>query len=271
MIRRLIAISAVISLVSAFVPNVLAQNFGMSGSRGGGMGSSGFGSSAFGSGGMGGMGGGGFGNSGFGGGGFGNSGFGGGFGNSGFGSGGFGSGGFGNSGFGGGNSGFGNSGFGNSGNGMGGGQNFVGRDAADIQATFGQMNRASTQLMNNMSRNMNRNNGRRSTKQTVQNVAQPMRVELKVAFTPPRPTSNQMASAVRTRLTAILAERQMSQPTFNMEGDTAVVSGVAASENERALIGQLLALEPGVRNVRNEMTVVQPAGAASDTAPAPGS
>ena len=40
MIRRLIAISAVITLVFSSGFTALAQNFGMSGSRGGGMGSS---------------------------------------------------------------------------------------------------------------------------------------------------------------------------------------------------------------------------------------
>ena len=98
-----------------------------------------------------------------------------------------------------------------------------------------------------------------------------MRVEVKVAFTPPRPTSDQMARDIRTRLTKILAEHHMSQPTVNMEGDTVVLGGVAASENERDVISQLLAIEPGIRNVRNEMTVGQPAGAASGIAPSPGS
>lgn len=268
MIRRLIAVSAVIALVFTSGVASYAQNFGSS--RGGGMGSSGFGSSAFGSGGMGGGGFGGMsgfggGMSGFGGGGSGFGGMGGGFGSGGMGGMG---GGFGSSGFGG-NSMFGNSGFGNSG--IGGGQsNFIGRDANDMQATFGQMGRAGTQFFNNMNRNM-RNSSRRSTKQTVQNVGQPMRVDVKVAFNPPRPPAAQVARDIRTRLARILAEHHMSQPTVNMEGDTVVLGGVAASENERDVISQLLAIEPGVRNVRNEMTIGQPAGAASGIAPAPGS
>jgi hypothetical protein len=269
MIRRLIAISAVIALVSNSGVAAFAQNFGSS--RGGGMGSSGFGSSAFGSGGMGG--------GGFGGMSSGMGGFGGGMGSSGFGGmggggmggmgGGFGSSGFGGGGMGGGNSMFGSSGFGNSG--IGGGQsNFIGRDANDMQATFGQMGRASTQFFNNMNRNM-RNSSRRSTKKTVQSVGQPMRVEVKVAFNSPRPPAAQVARDIRTRLAKILAEHHMSQPTVNMEGDTVVVGGVAASENERDVISQLLAIEPGIRNVRNEMTISQPAGAANGIVPTPGS
>jgi osmotically-inducible protein OsmY len=124
-----------------------------------------------------------------------------------------------------------------------------------------------------MNRSM-RNNNRRSTKKTVQNPAQPARVEVKVAFTPPRPSSNQMALDIRTRLAKLLAANHMSQPTVNIEGDTVVLSGTAASENERDVISQLLAIEPGIRNVRNEMTVGLPAdaaGAATDIALPPGS
>jgi hypothetical protein len=257
MMRRLIAISAVITLASSSGV-AFAQNFGNSR---GGMGSSGIGSSTFG---MGGTGGGGFGS--------GMGGFGGGMGGGGMGGmgSGFGSSGFGNSGMGGGNSMFGNSGFGNSYGNGGGQQNFIGRDAGDMQATFGQMGKAGTQFFNNMNRNM-KNNNRRSTKKTVQNPGQPIRVAVKVAFDAPRPPSDQMAREVGTRLAKILAEHQMSQPTVNIEGDTVVLSGTAKSENERDVISQLLAIEPGIRNVRNEMTVGQPAGAASGIAPAPGS
>jgi hypothetical protein len=265
MIRRLIAISAVIALVSTFGVVSHAQSFGNSGSRGmsGGMGGSAFGGGGSGFGGMGSSGFGGMGSSGFGG--MGSSGFGGG----GMG-GGMGSSGFGSSGFGGGNSGFGNSGFGNSG--AGGQQNFVGRDGNDMQATFGQLGKASTQFFNNMNRNMrNTGNSRRSNKKTVQNASQPARVEMKVAFDPPRPSSDQMARDIRTRLTKLLAANHMSQPTVSMEGDTVVLSGSAASENERDVISQLLAIEPGVRDVRNEMTIGKPAAAPSGIAPSPGS
>ena len=254
MFRRLIAISAAIALVSTSGVS-LAQNRG-------GMGGSGMGGSAFSGGGMGG---GGFGGSGIGG----SGGFGGGMGSGGMGGSGFGGSGFGNSGFGGGQSSFGNSGFGNT-SGYGGQQNFVGRDATDMQATFGQMGKASTQFFNNMNRNM-RNSSRRSTKKTVQNPAQPTRVAVKVAFDTPRPSSEQAVRDIRTRLAKLLAANHMSQPTLNMEGDTVVLSGTAASENERDVISQLLAIEPGVRNVRNEMTIGRPIGAPSGIAPTPGS
>jgi hypothetical protein len=266
MFNRVLAISAMVAVLIAAAGDVFAQMrsggmsaFGSSGMGGGGFGSSGFGGSGFGGGGgMSGFGGGGsgFGNSGFGGGGFGSSGFGqSGFGNSGFGGGGFG------------NSGFGGSGMG--GNQYGGGQSFVGRDAADMQNTFQQTNRAQTQFFNNMNRQMSRNNNRDRKATTTQNPSQPMRMDIQVAFKAPRPTSEAVATKLRTRLTKILAQHQMSQPVLTMQGDTAVLSGVAASESERQVIGQLVALEAGVRSVRNEMTVVgAPSG---EVVPPPGS
>jgi PPE-repeat protein len=221
-----------------------------------GLGSSGFGSSGFGNSG--------FGNSGFGGGGMGGRGFGSsGFGNSGFGGGGFGNSPFGQGGFG--NSGFGNSGFGNSGFGgqYGGGQQFVGRDATDMQGAFQQTSRAQTQFFNNMNRQFARQNRDRRPATTTENPPQPMRVEVRVAFQAPRPTSEVVANTLRARLTKILSARGMSQPVVTMQGDTAILTGVAASDSERQVIGQLAALEQGVREVRNEMTVAGEATAAS--------
>jgi len=217
--------------------------FGSSGM--GGMGMSGFGGSGFGGSGMGagGMGGFGMGGSGFGG-------------NQGMGRGGFGSSGFGNGGFG--NSGFGNSGFGSSGFGSsqyGGGQAFVGRDAADMQSTFQQTSRAQTQFFNNMNRQMARNNRQNRKATTGQNPPQPMRMEVRAAFAVNRPASDVVADKLRARLAKILVEHQMTPPVLTMEGDTAVISGQAASDSERQVIAQLVALEAGVREVRNEMTV----------------
>ncbi len=209
----------------------------------------------------------GFGSSGFGSSGFGSSGMGrsSGFGSSGFGSSGFGGSGFGNSSFGQ----SGGSGFGSGGQ-YGGGQSFVGRDAADMQSTFMQSNRASTQFFNNMNRQMSRNNNRnQATISSSKNPPQVMRMEVLVAFNAPQPGADVVANTLRTRLAKILADHGMTQPVLTMQGNTAVIGGAAASDSERQVIAQLVSLEPGVRAVRNEMTV---AGEPSeDIAPPPGS
>jgi hypothetical protein len=263
--RNLLAI-CVIAILAVLPSITLGQGSGRSSSSrnfGSGMG---MGNTGFGMGGMGsGMGSSGLGLSNP----FGSSGIGGGLGSNSLGTAGFGSSRFGSSGFGG--AGFGGSTFGSSsGNGYGGGVNFVGRDAADAQGVWGQTSNAANQFFNNMNRNMRQQSRRsRSTNQTAaQNPPQPMRVEVKVGFRPPTQAQNQLAETIRTRITKILADHKMSPVNFTMEGDTAVLRGVAASESEWAVIGQLVALQPGVGNVRNEMTLTPPISA---VAPAPGS
>lgn len=258
---------AVITTFAAAAPSfVLAQGRG-------GAGASAFGASGFGSSmGMGGMGGG-FGNSMSRGGGLGAGGM------SGFGTGGFGnsmggmSGGFGNSMN---RSGFGNSGFGNSGMGngrYGGGQTFVGRDAADMQNTFQQQNRASTQFFNNMNRQFARQNRQQKAAAASKNPSQVMRMEVQVGFDTTPITSNVVAKNLQTRLAKILADHHMSMPIVSVQGDTAVLTGVAKSASERDVIGQLVSLEQGVRSVRNDMTVPgeEPVAPTADTASPPGS
>jgi BON domain len=229
-----------------------AQTWGGGGTSafGSGMGSSGFGSSSFGNAGFGGSR---FGSGGMGSNSFGNSGMGGGrFGSGGFGGGG---GGFGGGGFGGGGSAMGGQGFGMSG--YSGGQNFVGRDSADMASTFNQMGQAGTQFFNQMNRNMARSN-RDQQPAAIENPPQPVRVELQVAFNAPRPTPEVVANNLRRRLGKILAEHDVARPAVTMDGGTAVLSGVAATESQRLVLEKLVSLEPGVRQVRNEMVVIAP-------------
>lgn len=205
------------------------------------------GMSAFGSG-MGGFGSSGFGSS------FGSSGFGSSFGSSGFGSS-FGSSGFGSS--------FGSSGFGSNSSGN---SRFVGRDANDMQSIFRQLGRSSTQFFNSVNRQMARG---QQTTVTTRNPPQPIRTEVQVAFAAPQPSADVVAKTLQVRLAKIMSEHHMTAPTVSVQGGTAVLSGVAKSENERKVIESLVSFEPGVRSVRNEMTV---AGApTSNTSAPPGS
>lgn len=273
MIGRLIAVFAATILAFSQLSAANAQGMSSRGGTGSGFGSSsfgsGFGSSGFGSSGFGGSG---FGSSGFGGSGFGSSGFGGsGFGGSGFGNSGFGGSGFGSSGFGG--SGFGSSGFGGNNSYGNNGQNFIGRSAASTANAFGQMNRASTQFFNNMnnafaaSRGGKKSASKSSSASETQ--SQAVRLEVHLADEMPRPATNQLATTIQPRLSKIFAVRHIAPPAITMEGDTAVVRGVAASEGDRALVSQLLAIEPSIHDVRNEMTVAAPAAKPAPATSAP--
>jgi hypothetical protein len=264
MLRSLASVCLLIVVAAAPRTAAMAQSWmggsGMSafgGGFGSGSGASGFGNAGFGA-------------SRFGGGGFGSSGFGG----SPFGGGGFGGGGFGAGGFGGG---FGSGGFGSGGSavfgnrasgmgGFGGGPAFIGRDSAVMAATLNEMGRAGTQFFNQMNRNIARPSRDRQPAADVESVPQPMRVALRVAFDAPRPTAASVTSRVRARLGKILADHGVGQPDLTMEGDTAVLRGLAASDSQRLVLEKLVSLEPGVRQVRNEMVVIEPPAAA--TAPA---
>jgi hypothetical protein len=85
-----------------------------------------------------------------------------------------------------------------------------------------------------------------------------MRVNLQVAFTPQRPSQAALTESIRTRLGRILTVQDIAVPQLTMEGDIAVLRGVAGSESQRLMLEKLIAMEPGVGEVRNEMTVGGP-------------
>jgi hypothetical protein len=184
--------------------------------------------------------------------------FGGGFGGMGGGMGGFGQSGFGGSAFGGsafgGNQGFGGGMYG----GNMGGQNFVGRDSGDMNSVMSQMGRAGTQFFNNMNRNMSsgRNNrNRQQPEETSENTPPTVRIRLEVGFPQAPVAPSQLATSLRSRLTRLAVDHNLGRPQVVVEGDTVVLRGVAESESQSAVLAQLIAMEPGVRAVRNEMTV----------------
>ena len=144
--------------------------------------------------------------------------------------------------------------------GQGGGQAFVGRDGADMSAVMNQMGRAGTQFFNQMNRNMrqggrNNRNQRANSNQAQPGPASDVRVKLELAFTPVRATPNALTNTVRTRLTNVLPAQGIAAPDVTVEGDVVVLRGVAASENQRQVLERFISLEPGVRGIRNEMTV----------------
>ena len=104
------------------------------------------------------------------------------------------------------------------------------------------MNQFFTNMNKSMSRgNKNNKNGSGNS----QNQPQPMRMEVKVAFTPTMPSNDEVATRIQTRLTKILTDHHMTQPIVTVQGDTAVISGTAASDSERQTIAQLVSLESG--------------------------
>lgn len=188
----------------------------------------------------------GFGNSGFGSnslgssGGLGGGSFGGGLGQGGLGQGGLGQSGFGATGFGG------QGGFGQSTSG------FIGRDSADVTSMFESMSRQGEQFMNRVDRTMNRN---RDTQGNSERSQQQVRVKLKVGFNYPDPSTNPMTTEFKKRTMKVLADRQIPGLSVEYDGSVVTVAGVANDSWERMVVEQLLAQQPGVTRVTNQLTV----------------
>jgi hypothetical protein len=245
-----IAIAACLAICDS---SAWAQSGGGRGGGGSSFGSSGFGSGAgSGLGGSGGFGSGTNGFSGFGGSAFGNSSsFGGSFGNA-FGSNGFGSGGGGLGGGLGGQQGIG----GQQGmNGAQGGQNFIGRSGSDMQSMMKAMGEGSNQFFKQLNRTLGQGNRGKQGNQQNENAELPVRVRLNVAFDGPTPAPTDLAATVHGHVDKILASRKIAAPNIEVDGGTVVLSGTAASDNQRLVIEKLVSLEPGVGQVLNQMTV----------------
>ena len=99
-------------------------------------------------------------------------------------------------------------------------------------------------------------NGQRSGQAASRSAAQ-MQAVLKIGFER-EPVPSDLAQVVTTRLQGIKAIRAQSPLAVEFEDSTAVLRGEVASEHDRVLAEQLVRLEPGVGQVRNELTVGSP-------------
>lgn len=99
----------------------------------------------------------------------------------------------------------------------------------------------------------------------------PLRTPLVLGFEMPAAARNtRLTTHFQTRL-ARVPQLQASGPlNIQVEGQTAVLRGQVASEHDRALAARLALLEPGIANVKNELTVVPKATVpAAESIPTP--
>lgn len=197
--------------------------------------------------------------------GFGAGGFGGGLGN-GFGTSGLGGSGFGGSQFG---SGFGGQGFGQGAFGFGQGtQTFVGRDSGDMQSLFNNLGRNSNQFFQQLNRTLDRGGRRnRQADQRQQDNRPPVRIKLRIA-PEDQPVRTVAVGEIQSRLERLVAGRGFGSPEVFVDGGVVTLRGTAASESRRRVMEELVALEPGVREVRNRMTIAPTADEPSPPASA---
>jgi len=91
-----------------------------------------------------------------------------------------------------------------------------------------------------------------------QEVAEPaFPTTLNVAFSVPRQDARGSFAETLRRLETAWGPH-LGRVTVSVQGDTAVLLGTVPSERDRAIVEQLLRFEPGIWQVRNELTVAAP-------------
>jgi hypothetical protein len=148
---------------------------------------------------------------------------------------------------------------------------FVGADSADVvnlrsaQGTTGA--RRTTQSgLQNIFQQFSQDIATAQRNQGQQGRNQPnIRVSLRLGFQP-APASSVQFEAFTQRLTKLPGIRLVGPMEATLEGKTAVLRGIVASEADRDLAEALALMEPGVRDVRNEL-VVDPSGARAEELP----
>jgi hypothetical protein len=113
----------------------------------------------------------------------------------------------------------------------------------------------------------NRNNGRgRGGQNQNQNQAgannnqqqRTIRPQLVVGFTPPAPTADVVATRLSTRLQKI-QRGGFKGVTIEMDGRRAILRGEVSSDDDSRMAAMMARLEPGIRSVKNELVVKEPA------------
>jgi BON domain len=82
-----------------------------------------------------------------------------------------------------------------------------------------------------------------------------IRFRITLGFTHPRPSASAVSVGFARRLTRLPQLPSAKLVSVTMEERTAVLSGEVDSEREKRLIAHLARMEPGVSEVRNDLTV----------------
>lgn len=94
-----------------------------------------------------------------------------------------------------------------------------------------------------------------------------LRTAIRVGFRHPAVAPSQVSATLAQRLSRSRRIESLSRMEVVLQGGTATLRGVVATDHARALAGQLARLEPGVQQVNNELVVA--AAPAEPELPAP--
>ena len=145
-------------------------------------------------------------------------------------------------------------GFGPTGPGQGG---FVGSDAQDMRRSFEDLSGRQRRgmMFDMMVENLNEMRDERRRRDRSRRRPVPVRVQLRPSFQYRPPNSRQIAAELQSQLVRSADLTGIVAPRVEIVDRTATVSGFVPSERERAVLAKMIALQPGISQVENRLTV----------------
>lgn len=134
---------------------------------------------------------------------------------------------------------------------------FVGNDAQSMRASFENMSGRQRRrvMFDMMVENLNEMRDRRAQRDQRRREPDPIRVQLRPSFNAPQLDSRQVAVTLQSNITKALDLQGLVAPRVELNNGTATVSGLVPSERERTVIERMIAMQPGVTRVENQLTV----------------
>lgn len=135
----------------------------------------------------------------------------------------------------------------------GGSGGFVGRDSTDTGGLFETLTGANNAFLDQVQRRFFSRDRGRGVNQGA-DARPPIRVKLELGFTPPSPAAGTPTETVG-RINAMLAERGFDRAQLGSTDSGLTLSGSVETAADRRMLSRLMALEPGVERVRNELSI----------------
>ena len=134
---------------------------------------------------------------------------------------------------------------------------FVGRDAEDVRQTFQNLNGRQRRRMmfDMMVENLNEMRESRRRRRARRNEPPAVHLQLRPEFDYPSTPAVVVQSNIQTRLVEVMQNRSVDAPQVEMDGRTATLRGTVGSDRDKALVAQLVRLEPGISEVENLLVV----------------
>ncbi len=137
-------------------------------------------------------------------------------------------------------------------------QQFLGANQAALQNSQQQNQSRNNRGRQNQGMDPNDPNG--MNQQGQQDSRRSIRPQQKVAFEVPRLSNEELNATLNGRFERVTRQPALRGVTVELEAEGVVVlRGEVATPSQRQLAANMVRLEPGVKNIRNELTLTEPA------------